>query len=88
MTPEVNFRECVTYMPPPSVNKVAHYGFETYGRHQQKSKTGVSVPPPTPQKRTYVLLKFSFFNKTVSGYIVSAAGSRTGLPTKCTYPGD
>ena len=32
-------------MPPPSVNKDAHSGFETQRRHHQKSKTGLSVAP-------------------------------------------
>ena len=39
VTPEVNCRECVTYMPLTSVNKTAHSGFETQRRHHQKSKT-------------------------------------------------
>ena len=45
VTPEVNLRERVTCMPSPSVNKAAHYGFETQGRRHQKCKTGVSVAP-------------------------------------------
>ena len=28
VTPELNLRECVTCMPPPSTNKAAHSGFE------------------------------------------------------------
>ena len=44
VTPEVNLRECVTPMPPPSVNKVAHSGFETQRRRHQKSKTGCQWP--------------------------------------------
>ena len=43
VTPEVNLRECVTCMPPPSANKAAHSGFETQRRCQQKSKTEVLV---------------------------------------------
>ena len=43
VTPEVNLRKHVTHMPPPSVNKAAHSGFETHRRHHQKSNTGVSV---------------------------------------------
>ena len=43
VAPEVNFRECVTCMALPSVNKAAHSGLETQSRHHQKSKTGVSV---------------------------------------------
>ena len=43
VAPEVNLRECVTHMPPHSLNKAAHSGFETQRRHHQKSKTGVSV---------------------------------------------
>ena len=31
-------------MPLPSVNKAAHFGFETHMRCQQKSKTGVLLP--------------------------------------------
>ena len=45
VTPEVNIRECVIHMPPPSMNKAAHSGFETQRRGHQKSKTGVSVAP-------------------------------------------
>ena len=44
VTPKVNLRECVTHMPPPSANKAANSGFESQGRHHQKSKTGVSLP--------------------------------------------
>ena len=44
-TLEVNLRDHVTCMPPPSVNKAAHSGFETKGRRHQKSKSGVSVAP-------------------------------------------
>ena len=43
VTPEANTRECVTHMPPPSVNKAAHSVFETQRRCHQRSKTGVSV---------------------------------------------
>ena len=43
--PEVNLREHTSCMPPPSVNKVPHFGFETQRRHHQKSKIGVSVDP-------------------------------------------
>ena len=45
IVPEVNLRECVTYMPPPSENKTAHSGFETQRQHHQKSKTEISVAP-------------------------------------------
>ena len=45
VAPEMNIRECVTCMPPPSVNKTAHSGFETQRRHHQRSKTGVSMAP-------------------------------------------
>ena len=45
VVPEVNLRECVTCMPWPSTNKVAHSGFETQKRRQQKSKhSGISGP--------------------------------------------
>ena len=49
VTPDVNPGECISRMPPPSVNKAAHSGFETQRRCHQKSKTGVSV---APQKST------------------------------------
>ena len=45
VTPEVNIRERVTHTPPPSMNKAAHFGFETQRRHHQKSITGASVAP-------------------------------------------
>ena len=45
VTPEVNFSECVKCMPLPSATKAAHSGFETQGRHHQRSKRGVSVVP-------------------------------------------
>ena len=45
VTPEVNLRECVKCMPPPSRNNAAHSGFEIK-RCNQWSKTGVSVAPP------------------------------------------
>ena len=54
IAPEVNLRECISCMPPPSVNKAVHSGFETQRIHHQKSKTGVSV---ALQKRTYVFQK-------------------------------
>ena len=34
-----------THTAPSSVNKAAHYGFETQRRHHLKSKTGSSVVP-------------------------------------------
>ena len=39
--PEVNLRECVTYLPPSNVNKAAHSGFETQRRC---SKQGYQLP--------------------------------------------
>ena len=45
VAPDLNLGECVTYMLPPSANKAAHSGFETWRRHHQKSKIGVSVAP-------------------------------------------
>ena len=45
VTLKVNLRECLTCMPLPSVNNAACSGFETQGRHHQKSKIGVSVAP-------------------------------------------
>ena len=43
ITQEMNLREHVTCMPPPSMNKAAHSGFKTERRCHQKSKTGVTV---------------------------------------------
>ena len=48
VAPEVNLREHILRIPPPSVNKAAHSGFETQRKRHQKSTT----------KRTYVLQKF------------------------------
>ena len=45
VTPEVNFRECVTCMPPTNNNNAAHSSFETQRRHHQKFKSRVSVAP-------------------------------------------
>ena len=66
VTPEVNFREHVTHMPLPSMNKAAHSGFEALRRHHQKSKTGVSV---TPQKD---LCRPNFFFKKVRIFWISS----------------
>ena len=45
VVPEVNLREYVTCMPPLSMKKVAHPGFETQRKCHRKAKTGVSVAP-------------------------------------------
>ena len=45
VAPDVNLRECVTHMPPPSSNKAVHSGLETQRRRHQKSEKGVSVAP-------------------------------------------
>ena len=45
VAPEVTFMECVSCMPPPSMNKTAHSDFETKRACHHKSKTGVSVVP-------------------------------------------
>ena len=63
VTPEVNLKECVKCMPPPSADKAAHFGFETQRRHHQKSKNrGISGPT----KRTHVL-QILFFKKMFIG---------------------
>ena len=54
VAPKVNLRECIIPMPPSSVNKAAHSGFETQMKHHQKSKTGVSMAP----QKGLVLQKF------------------------------
>ena len=43
VAPEVNLREHVICIPPPSANKAAYFGFEIQSRCHQKSKAGVSV---------------------------------------------
>ena len=43
VTSEVNLRKCISHMPPPSVTKAAHSGFDNQRRHHQKSETEVSV---------------------------------------------
>ena len=45
IVPEVNLREHITYTPLQSMNKAAHFGFETQRRCHLKSKTGVSEAP-------------------------------------------
>ena len=45
VAPEVKLRECVTHVPPSSMIKAVHSGFETQRRHHQKAKTGVLVAP-------------------------------------------
>ena len=50
----------IACMPPPSVNKDAHSGFETQRRCHQESKTGVSV---APQKG---LMSSIFFEKSIA----------------------
>ena len=45
VAPEVNLRERTSHMPPPSLNKAAHSGFETQRTLHQKSKNrGISGP--------------------------------------------
>ena len=39
VAPEVKLREHITHMPPLSVNRAAHSGFETQRRCHEKSKT-------------------------------------------------
>ena len=45
VAPDMNFRECVTHTPPTSVNKTAHSGFETQGRHHQWPHKKELCPP-------------------------------------------
>ena len=51
VTPEVNLRERVICMPPPTINKVAHSGFETQSRHLLPEVQNRSISDPT--KTTY-----------------------------------
>ena len=44
VTPEVNLREHVTPMPPPSVNQAAYSGFETQRRHTRSPKQEYQWP--------------------------------------------
>ena len=53
VTPEVNFRECVTCMPLPSANKA----LKVRGNVTRNLKHGYH-----PTKRTYVLQKFKKLN--------------------------
>ena len=62
--PELNFRQCISHMPPPSVNKAAHSGFKTERKSHQNCKTEVSISDPT--KGTYVL-QFFFLKKSMNG---------------------
>ena len=62
VAPEVNFREHVTCMPPQSINKAAHSGFETLKRYHQKSKAGVLE---APQKKDLCPQKFFLKKKTL-----------------------
>ena len=57
VTLELNLREHISCMPPPSPNKAAHSGFETQRRHHQKSKTGVSVAPQKGLMSSKICLK-------------------------------
>ena len=57
LTPEVNLRECISYMSLPSANKAAHSSFETQRRHHQKFETGVSVAPKMDMCPTKILKK-------------------------------
>ena len=41
VTAKVDLRECITCMPPPSMNMAAHSGFKTQRRYHQKFKTEV-----------------------------------------------
>ena len=58
VTPEVNLREHVTHMIPPSVNKAAHSGFETQRDVTRSPKQGYQwlckkdfYPPKFKKKR-------------------------------------
>ena len=55
VTPEVNLRECVMCIPPPSTNKVAHSGFEIQSRHVLPEVQNRGISDPT--KTAYVLKK-------------------------------
>ena len=57
VTPEVNLREHVTHMPPPSVNKAAYSGFETQ-RDVTRSCPAVHRGISGSAKRTYIMQIF------------------------------
>ena len=67
---EVNLREHVTCMPPPSANKAAHPGFETQRRCHQKSKTGVSVAQQKGFMSSKIFLK-KRKNENLNGCLIS-----------------
>ena len=60
IVPELNLRECVTCMPPPSVNKATFQVLKPRG-DIIKSKTGLSVAP----QKGLMSSKIFFFKKKV-----------------------
>ena len=68
VAPDMNLRERVTDMLPPSVNKAVHSGFETQRRCHQNSKTLESVVPQkgfmsSKNKKKLQLTFFMYANK-------------------------
>ena len=68
VTPEVNLRECISHVPPPSVNKAAHSGIETQRRPHQKSETGISVAPKMDMCPTKIKKKIQL--SVLSGQVI------------------
>ena len=62
VAPEVNLRECISHMPPPSPNKAAHSGFET----PEVQNRGISGTT----KRTYVFQKLKKKTTTKNSELV------------------
>ena len=83
VAPEVSFRECVTCMSLPSMNKVAHSGFETQRRHHQKSKIGVSV---TPQKGLMSSKKNFKKKKKLHAFLITKSKQETVIIIKANKP--
>ena len=71
---------CDTHMPLPSANKAAHSRFEIQSRHQQKSKTGVSVAPQIIFYTKESRAKLEFSHYIVGSLWYSQISSSSLLP--------
>ena len=87
MALEVNLRECVTHMSPPSTIKAT--GFETRSRCHQKLETGVSVAPKIDMGSIKILVVH--FNKLCGNsckvlelVVVQHQGVKTGQVLQAT----
>ena len=60
-------------MPPPSMNKAAHSGFETQRRHHQKSTTGVIVAPQKGLMSSNIFFKKKMMSQKGKVYTILSA---------------